>query len=241
MKKNIYKLVSSLLIITASMLPAASAFSEDVSENTEEQIEKISLIDEDEQIIAISEDEDSEQNKDFSEISNSIIIDDNIIEDAEIISSENTLMLPARKVFEALGYNVTWNKETKSVIMDNLPLYITFTIGTDGYTIAKTAPLKLNKAPELINETTYVPVSLLTEILEMDAVTDENSNLIINTNSEDSSEETTEEESSEETSEITTEEESSEEASEETSEEESSEIASEEESSEENSEETSEK
>jgi len=116
------------------------------------------------------EDTTEETSVDFE---NSVVIDGKKLESAEVIVSENVPMFPARKVFEALGYTVEWQAETKTVIVSDLPQYITFSVGTDGYTIAKTAPMKLNKAPELIDEVTYVPVTLLTELMEMNVKVDE--------------------------------------------------------------------
>lgn len=142
---------------------------------------------------------------------NAIIIDDKALEDAEIIISEEVQMFPARKVFEALGYTVEWNGEDSSVAVSKLPHYVTFIIGVDGYTFARTAPMPLNKAPELIDGVTYVPVSLLTEIMNLDAVIDENDNLKIKTvieedetieNSTEADQNSTNEEASEEESNV---------------------------------------
>jgi len=177
MKKNIIKLISAAVIASAIAVPTTSAifgeYDPDKVVNPNEQSTKM-----------IS-------NK------NSIIINGEIIEDVEVIDSDNILMFPARKVFEELGYTVEWQNETHSVIVAKMPHYITFTIGTDGYTFAKTAPMPLNKAPELINGLTYVPVNLLTEILEMDVKIDVDYNLIIN-DTIDIEEETESQEESEE-------------------------------------------
>ncbi|MCI8805732.1 MAG: copper amine oxidase N-terminal domain-containing protein [Clostridiales bacterium] len=161
MKKNILKFISAAIIIT-SVAQASVAFAE---YNPDKEINV------------------NEPSTKSIDVKNSIIIDDKIIEDAEIITSveDNITLFPVRKVFEEMGYTVEWNNETKNVAVVNLPHYITFTIGTDGYTFAKTAPIKLNKAPELIDGITYAPMTLLSEIIEMDASVDENNNLIINT------------------------------------------------------------
>ncbi len=204
MKKNLFKIIPAALIVAVSMIPVSSALAE---YNPDKEINI------------------NEPSTKSIEFSNAIIIDNTVLEDAEIILSENVSMFPARIVFEKLGYTVEWQGDTKSVVISNLPQYITFVIGTDGYTIAKTAPLKLDKAPELINGITYVPVTLLSDLLEMDILVDENSNLIINTNPEENPDNISEElseESSEELSEESSEElseESSEELSEESSEE----------------------
>ncbi len=161
MKKNILKFISAAIIIT-SVAQASVAFAE---YNPDKEINV------------------NEQSTKSVDVKNSIIIDNKIIENAEIIisSEDNITLFPVRKVFEEMGYTIEWNNDTKSVAIVNLPHYITFTIGIDGYTFAKTAPLKLNKAPELIDGTTYAPITLLSEIIGMDVSVDENNNLIINT------------------------------------------------------------
>ena len=74
--------------------------------------------------------------------------------------------LPLRSVSEALGFNVEWNGETKSIVLSNLPQYVTMTVGVDGYTIARTAPMPLGKAPYIENGITYVPSELFSELLD---------------------------------------------------------------------------
>lgn len=95
------------------------------------------------------------------------------IENAKIIENNSVDMLPVRAVAEALGYNVSWNNETKSVVVENVPGYYTFSIGTDGYTRAKTAAMPLGQPPVLENGVTYVPVSFFTELMEYEAEIDD--------------------------------------------------------------------
>lgn len=77
----------------------------------------------------------------------------------------DTVMLPVRSVAEELGFDVEWDGDTKSIVLSHLPQYVTFTIGVDGYTFAKTAPMPLGQAAEIKNGTAYVPSELFSEIL----------------------------------------------------------------------------
>lgn len=130
---------------------------------------------------------------------NTISVDGKVIENADVISQEGKTLISARAVAEALGFEVEWENETHKVILSNLPQYVTFTIGVDGYTFARTAPMPLGAAPILVDGVTYMPIEVVTELLELKVENDDNSNLNIIT-TEDT------EESTEETTEITTEE-----------------------------------
>ena len=147
MKKNILRLATAAIIAVSAVVPSSMAFAEYNPDKV------------------INENEPSTKN---ISVENAVFIDNEILDGAELVFSEDVPMFPARKVFEALGYTVEWKGETRTVIISYLPRYITFSIDIDGYTIAKTAPMKLNKAPELINGITYVPVNILSELLEMD-------------------------------------------------------------------------
>lgn len=78
---------------------------------------------------------------------------------------DNKIMVPVRAIAEALGFEVTWNGEAQRVELLRGANYITFRIGVDGYTFAKTAPMPLGKAPVEIDGTTFVPVNFAEEIL----------------------------------------------------------------------------
>ena len=114
------------------------------------------------------------------------------------IYSQGTLLMPTRAVFEALGFEIEWNNEYKMVTLTNLPSYITFTIGKDGYTIARTAPMPLGHAPINIDGVTYVPVSLLTEIMQMEGVSVYDNNSLRISEVKEQAEETKEKEEKEE-------------------------------------------
>ena len=76
-------------------------------------------------------------------------------------------MLPVRAVAEALGYQVDWIGETKSVNVG----FASFSIEEDSYAFARRAPQALGQAPVLISipseqfATTYVPATFFTEVL----------------------------------------------------------------------------
>lgn len=82
-----------------------------------------------------------------------------------INDTDGTVLIPVRDVCETLGMNVGWNEESETVIIEKLPVYITFSPYSDGYTFAKTAPMQLGKAPKLVDDTTYVPLNFAEEIL----------------------------------------------------------------------------
>lgn len=161
MKKNIKKLIPLALIAAVLAVPTVNAMAE---YNPDKEVSA------------------SEISTKSIESKNSVIVNGELVENAETILSDGRLMFPARPVFEALGYEVKWDAENKRVEIVNLPQYVTFIIGTDGYTFARTAPMLLEKAPELINGSTYVPLELLTEIMALTAETDENQNIIITEN-----------------------------------------------------------
>lgn len=90
-----------------------------------------------------------------------------------------TVMLPVREIAEAIGFQVEWNQEAKRVELFRGPVMVTFSIGTDGYTFAKTAPQQLGVAPELVNDLTYVPAELFTTLIGSHMAMKENGNISI--------------------------------------------------------------
>ncbi len=96
-----------------------------------------------------------------------------------IFTDKGVDYLPLRSVAEALGFEVEWNGESKSISMSNMPQYVTMTIGVDGYTFAKTAPMPLGAAPVIKDSTTYVPSAVFSDLLSYSVEnTDENVNIV---------------------------------------------------------------
>jgi hypothetical protein len=85
------------------------------------------------------------------------------------------VMVPLRAIAEALGYQVTWFHETRSVRLDILDedgapyigRAVALAIGKDSYEFvyARIAPITLGAAPELTNGTTFVPLQFFRIIL----------------------------------------------------------------------------
>ncbi len=102
--------------------------------------------------------------------------------DGKEITTVTDGMVCVREAAEALGFKVEWIAESKTITLTKGAVYITFTIGEDGYTFARTAPMPLGAAPEIKNGKTYVPVELFTELMQLTASTDENGINIITIN-----------------------------------------------------------
>lgn len=86
---------------------------------------------------------------------------------ADLFTEGDHVMLPLRAMCEALGFEVTWNAEAERIELIKGPVYVTMSVGTDGYTFARTAPMKLGVPPTLVGDTTYVPDNFVSEILQM--------------------------------------------------------------------------
>ncbi len=83
---------------------------------------------------------------------------------------DGTVMLPVRAVAEHFGYTVEWIEESQSVTLTKGAVYVIFSINENSYAFSRMAPQELEAAPVLVNdETTYVPASLFTELLGLNA------------------------------------------------------------------------
>lgn len=97
--------------------------------------------------------------------SNSIIVNEQPLEGASYIVNEGRIMLPVRAICEKLGFTVEYDEPSDTVMLVKLPVTVTFVPTVDGYTFARTAPMKLGVAPILVNDRTYVPVEFFKEII----------------------------------------------------------------------------
>lgn len=101
-----------------------------------------------------------------------ITVNNMVLEDAHSITVNDKVMIPLRAIAEKLGFDVTWNGESRKIELTKLPVYITCLIGTDGYTFSRTAPMKLGSAPVIYENKTYVPLNFVDEILDGSYTTD---------------------------------------------------------------------
>ncbi len=111
----------------------------------------------------------------------SVIIDGAKITNTAYQAGE-TIMLPLRSVCEAMDYIVEWDAQTRGITLTKGAHYITMNLDVDGYTFARTAPIKLGTAPTLSKEgVTFVPANFISDILQTEYSVAENGDLMINT------------------------------------------------------------
>lgn len=110
----------------------------------------------------VQEDEPTEAPTDAPEYEYEFVVDG---EDA--ITDENgVIIIPVRKYAEGLGLEVGWNDEDRSVTVGTIPMGVSFKIGENSYSKARMTPFVLEKAPQIIDDLTYVPVSFFEQVLE---------------------------------------------------------------------------
>lgn len=113
-------------------------------------------------------------------IKKSIIVNNNALE-KNAHSVDGTLMVPLRETLEALGYEVKWNNDTRSVDINKFNQWTSIKINENSYFKNRMAHQKLSHAPVIINDLTYIPVEFLNVILDLGLKVD-NGNLIISEN-----------------------------------------------------------
>lgn len=87
-----------------------------------------------------------------------------------IYAKDEIVMVPLREIAESLGFKVTWEGETRTVVLND-GMY-SLQIDVNSYIKGKMAPMTLKCAPEITNDLTFVPVEYVTEVLEQDVVYD---------------------------------------------------------------------
>ena len=95
------------------------------------------------------------------------------------LKSDDVTMLPLREVAEGLGYEVGWDNELRSVTVGTVPMGVNFVVGQNSYNKARMMPATLEKAPEIIENLTYVPVSFFTEIIWADVAENEDETITV--------------------------------------------------------------
>lgn len=89
-------------------------------------------------------------------------------------------MFPVRYIFENLGFEVTWVEESQKIQLNRGAVEIGMYIGQDSYYFSKRMPEPLGAAPTLINnETTYAPIELLTDMLELKVIDNNDGTVLV--------------------------------------------------------------
>ncbi|WP_069998333.1 copper amine oxidase N-terminal domain-containing protein [Cellulosilyticum sp. I15G10I2] len=94
-----------------------------------------------------------------------LINDKKIASPAVYTNDLNTLMVPLRAISEAVGFEVSWEERSKTIRVGK---GISLAIDEDYYTYMKTAPIQLGTAPELVENTTFVPLSFFKDVMRLD-------------------------------------------------------------------------
>ncbi|WP_261302227.1 stalk domain-containing protein [Paenibacillus andongensis] len=88
-----------------------------------------------------------------------------------LTNAEGVSLVPLRKVAEGLDYEVKWNQETYAAELKKGAEWTSVSVGKDSYFYAKMAPVTLGTAPVILNDTLYVPLKFVTDILQADVKT----------------------------------------------------------------------
>lgn len=89
-----------------------------------------------------------------------------------VVKEDGEVVVPVRAIAEGLGLKVDWDDSLKAVMINEG--MFSFQIGVNSYNKGRMMPVELNRAPELIVDTTYVPVEFFTEIIGAKASVSEN-------------------------------------------------------------------
>ncbi|QUH21376.1 copper amine oxidase N-terminal domain-containing protein [Alkaliphilus sp. B6464] len=93
-----------------------------------------------------------------------VVNDEKIDAPAAYTNEDGTVMVPLRGIAEALEFDVNWDNESQSIMLGK---GISLKVGEDNYIYMRTAPIELGTAPELVEGTTFVPLSFFKEVVRM--------------------------------------------------------------------------
>lgn len=79
----------------------------------------------------------------------------------------NVKMVPLRAALSQFGYSLAFNGSTNTITVAKGTFSTKITVGRNSYYKGKQTPRQLEFAPEIVNGTTYVPISFFNEILDM--------------------------------------------------------------------------
>ena len=97
---------------------------------------------------------------------------------AAVDNSNSITMVPIRQYAEPLGYTLTWDGDTKSVILTKDDARFTVTVDVNEY-LVDNQMVPLESAPTNQNGSVYVPVTFFTKVLGASYSVDESGNIVI--------------------------------------------------------------
>ena len=175
-----------ILLLALSILIVPVVYADDVVDEDVEEIEEIEeeyiedevveeetsvdIVTESQEDISWSEEMGYEDEETYEKISVpdgiTVILDGKIVvfDSAQPALVNNRTMVPMRKIFEALGAEVTWDNETQTAkaLKDNMSVEIT--IGSNVmYSSGK--PIEIDSPALLMRSRTYVPVRFISNAL----------------------------------------------------------------------------
>jgi hypothetical protein len=78
------------------------------------------------------------------------------------------VMIPVKAVGEAVGYEVGWNGDHRSVTLTDEDSIVVMSIGSTAYTnTSLDAPVRLDTAPEIRDSRTFVPLDFFREVMQL--------------------------------------------------------------------------
>lgn len=108
----------------------------------------------------------------------SILINDIEIKAPSVyISEDGVTMVPIRAISEALGYDVTWDNEKRSVTVGK---DISLQIGDNNYNASEGNVVKLESTPIINDNNTYVPLNFFKEVVNVNTASLIENKVIIN-------------------------------------------------------------
>ncbi len=111
-----------------------------------------------------------------------IVVNGTVVETTGAFTNDdNVIMVPVRPIAAALGYEITWESDTKTVRLGNT---ISFQVGKNEYTFAKMGPIKLHAPSVIMSERTYVPLDFFSVIVKAEQVTATEGHITINMNAQ---------------------------------------------------------
>ncbi|MEF3355077.1 copper amine oxidase N-terminal domain-containing protein [Paenibacillus sp. GYB006] len=115
-----------------------------------------------------------------------ITVNGQAIEDGYQLSTADQPMIPVRSLAEALGMEVKWVPDTKASELTKGIKWTSIMTGEDAYNVNKML-VRLGQAPEIVNNTQYVPLNFVSEVLYGNVAV-EGSQIIITTDQANASE-----------------------------------------------------